>query len=120
MPVFLERNSMNIKVPILLIGTLLSIALSCSAAFEAPKAMDIAQKHACLNCHSIDQKIVGPAYKDVAAKYKGNAKAQEMLMAKVKKGSSGVWGSIAMPPSQIGDSDLKIVIQWILAGAPKK
>lgn len=88
------------------------------AAVDAAKALDIAQKNACLACHAVDHKVVGPSYQDVATKYKGNAKAADLLFSKVKKGGSGVWGTAAMPASAINDNDLKIVVQWILAGAP--
>lgn len=105
----------------LLSFTLLSaLALPAFAAVDAAKAIDLAQKNACLSCHSADHKVVGPAYKDVATKYKGNAKALDLLMKKVKTGGSGVWGPMAMPPSAIKEADLKVVIEWVLAGAPAK
>lgn len=97
-----------------------SLSLPAFAAVDTTKALDIAQKNACLACHAVDHKVVGPSYKDVAAKYKGNSKAADILMKKVKTGGSGVWGTAAMPPSPIKDADLKIVIDWILAGAPAK
>jgi len=76
----------------------------------------LAQKSACLSCHSVDKKIVGPAYKDVAAKYKGDKTAEAKLFEKVKKGGSGVWGTIPMPPNaQVSDADIHTLVKWVLA-----
>jgi cytochrome c len=76
----------------------------------------IAQKNNCLGCHAVSQKLVGPSFKEVAAKYKGDANAEATLMAKVKSGGTGVWGSIPMPAqSQLSDADLKTVVDWVLA-----
>ena len=92
-----------------------SLALGCAGAFAATPE-EIETKAGCLACHSKDKKIVGPAYKDVAAKYKGqNVTAK--LMEKVRKGGAGVWGPIPMPPNppeKISDADLKLVIESIL------
>jgi cytochrome c len=83
----------------------------------ADQLQDMMQKHGCNACHSEDKKIIGPAYKDVAAKYHGNAKAEAMLVEKVKKGGSGVWGAIPMPPNspQVSDADIKKMVEMILA-----
>lgn len=76
----------------------------------------LAQKHSCLNCHSVSEEKIGPAYKDVAAKYRGQKDAAAMLAAKVKAGGSGVWGTVMMPPNpKVSDKDLKKIIAWILA-----
>ena len=76
----------------------------------------LAKKYNCLACHSVDKKIVGPAYKDVAAKYKGDAGAEARLVAKVKNGGSGVWGPIPMPPnSSVPDADVKALVKWVLS-----
>jgi cytochrome c len=92
-----------------------SLALVSAGAFAATPH-EIETKAGCLACHSTDKKIVGPAYKDVAAKYKGqNVTAK--LMEKVRKGGSGVWGPIPMPPNppeKISDADLKVVVEAIL------
>ena len=74
----------------------------------------LAKKHNCLACHQMDKKTVGPAYKEVAAKYKGkNAAAQ--LEQKVKKGGQGVWGPVPMPPNAaVPDADIKKLVDWIL------
>jgi cytochrome c len=91
-----------------------SFSLLASHSFAAD-AMALAQKNNCLACHSVDTKIVGPSYKEVALKYKGNAGAVNMLMAKVKNGGGGVWGSIPMPPNpQVNPEDMKTIVTWIL------
>lgn len=76
----------------------------------------LAQKNACMACHQVDKKLVGPAYKDVAAKYRGDKTAEAKLVKKVKEGGSGVWGAIPMPPHpQMSDADIKTIVHWILS-----
>ena len=78
--------------------------------------LELAQKNACTACHAVDKKVIGPAYKDVANKYRGDAKAQAMLEEKVKKGGVGVWGQVPMPPNtQVKDEDIKTLVKWILS-----
>ncbi|MBZ0105747.1 MAG: c-type cytochrome [Sulfuricella denitrificans] len=85
-----------------------------NAADEAAMAA-LAQKSACMSCHNFDKKIVGPAYKDVAAKYKGDKGAEAKLAAKVKAGGKGAWGEIPMPPNAaVKDEDIKSLVHWIL------
>ena len=73
------------------------------------------KKDGCTACHSIDKKIVGPSYKEVAAKYRGNAGAAATLFEKVKKGGQGVWGPVPMPPNaKVSDADLKTIVAYIL------
>ena len=96
-------------------------ALTLIAAFGLVAApafaqLDLAQKNACTACHAIDKKLVGPAYKDVAAKYRGDKSAQAKLEEKVKKGGVGVWGQVPMPPnSQVSDADIKKLVAWVLS-----
>ena len=74
-------------------------------------------KAGCRACHAMDKKMVGPSYQDIAKKYKGDAKAVATLSEKVRKGGTGNWGQIPMPPSppeKISDADLKAVLEWIL------
>ena len=66
-------------------------------------------------CHAIDKKLVGPAYKDVAAKYKGDAKAPAMLAEKIKAGGKGVWGQIPMPPNNVTPEEAAKLAAWVLA-----
>lgn len=97
----------------------LSTAVPVLADVDAAKARAIAGQHMCFSCHAVDHKVVGPAYHDVAQKYKGDADAMAALMKKVKGGGSGVWGTVPMPPNPgISDADLKVVLTWVLAGAP--
>ena len=86
-------------------------------AVDAAAAQALAQKSGCLACHSIDTKVLGPAYKDVAAKYKGDKTAEAKLIAKVKAGGSGVWGNIPMPANspQVKDEDIKTIVEWVLS-----
>src|SRR6187401_3167725 len=97
---------------------ILALLLTASAVAATPALAneELAKKSACTACHAIDKKLVGPAYKDVAKKYKGDAKAEAMLVDKVKKGGTGVWGQVPMPPnSGVKDEDIKTLVKWILA-----
>lgn len=91
-------------------------------AIDAVQAEKIAKRSLCLGCHAVDQKAVGPSFKLIAKKYQNNAQARELLMPKVKNGGVGNWGVIAMPANSknISDDDLRIVLDWILAGAPQE
>ena len=81
----------------------------------AVDVVDLAKGKACLSCHGIDKRIVGPALKDVAAKYKGEAGIEAKLVQKLRRGGSGVWGPMAMPPNpDIAESDAVALIQWVL------
>lgn len=87
-------------------------------AVASPALADeaLAKKYACTACHAIDKKLVGPSYKDVAAKYKGDAKAEEKLAVKVKKGGSGVFGPVPMPPNpNVPDADVAKLVKWVLS-----
>jgi len=94
----------------LALGGLMSAGLA-----EAASGPELAKQYNCLACHSVDAKLVGPSYKQVAAKYKGqNVTAK--LMQKVKAGGSGSFGAIPMSPNpQVPDADLKQLVTWILA-----
>lgn len=93
----------------------LFVAGSANAALDNKAAEALMAKDGCSACHAVDKKVVGPAYQDVAAKYKGDATAAAKLVDKVKKGSVGVWGQIPMPPNaQAPDADVKNLVDWIL------
>ena len=84
-------------------------------AAPAQASEELAKKHNCLACHMMDKKSVGPAYKEIAKKYKGQADAVAKLSEKVKKGGSGVWGPVPMPPSAaVPDADVKTLVEWVL------
>ena len=86
------------------------------AAFPALANEELAKKHACFACHAVDKKMVGPAYKDVAAKYRADKDAPKKLAEKVKKGSQGVWGNVPMPPNtSVPEADVNALVKWILS-----
>lgn len=88
---------------------------SAPAVSEAD-ALQLAKMNNCLSCHAIDRKVVGPAWKDVAAKYRGDAGAEARLMDKIAKGGKGVWGVMVMPPSpKISEADRKILAKFVLS-----
>jgi cytochrome c len=95
---------------------LATLAALAVAALPALANEELAKKHACTACHAIDKKLVGPGYKEVANKYRGDAKAEAMLVEKVKKGGVGVWGQVPMPPnSAVPDADVKTLVKWVLS-----
>jgi cytochrome c len=95
---------------------LAAVGLLAGAPAFATDGQALAQKYACMSCHQVDKKVVGPAFKDVAAKYRGDKNAEGHLIEKVKKGGSGVWGTVPMPPSpQVPDADLKAIVSWVLS-----
>ncbi len=99
------------------VRTTLAAALAAGFLIAAPAKADeaLAKKHNCLACHQVDKKSVGPAYKDIAKKYKGQNVAAQ-LADKVKKGGSGVWGQVPMAPNPaVPDADLQKLVSWILA-----
>ncbi len=90
-------------------------AAGLGVAGQAMADEALAKAKNCMACHAIDKKIVGPAYKDVAAKYKGDAGAVDKLAAKVKAGGKGVWGQIPMPPNNVTPDEAKKLVTWILS-----
>lgn len=86
------------------------------AAPSAAPELQLAQANKCMACHAVDKKLVGPAWKDVAAKYRGQKGAEAKLIEKVAKGGSGVWGPVPMPPNspQVSDGDIKTLVRFIL------
>ena len=94
---------------------MLAAAFATLAAGPAFADADLAQKKNCMACHAVDKKLVGPAYKDVAAKYAGQKDAVDKLAVKVLKGGSGVWGPVPMPANpQVTEAEAKQLVQWIL------
>jgi cytochrome c len=102
---------MKITAALLAASTLL-----VASAAVADQLEDMMKKNGCGACHAEDKKVIGPSYQDVAAKYKGDAGAVAKLSDKVKKGGSGAWGQIPMPPNtQVADADIKKMVELILA-----
>ena len=77
--------------------------------------MALAQKNACMACHTVDKKLVGPAYQDVAKKYAGQSDAQAALAKSIKAGGSGKWGPVPMPPNNVTDDEAKKLASWVLS-----
>jgi cytochrome c len=103
------------KYSLMLLAAGAFAAGSAEAALDNTAAEAMMKKDGCAACHAVDKKVIGPAYQEVAAKYKGDAKAAAMLADKVKKGGVGVWGQIPMPPNaQVSDADIKDLVTWIL------
>ena len=75
---------------------------------------ELAASKACMACHSVDKKLVGPAFKDVAAKYKGGKDAAAQLAGSILKGSSGKWGPVPMPANQVTDAEADKLAKWVL------
>ena len=99
-----------------LMAALAGVSVIAAGGAQAAAADDLLKKNACTACHAVDKKMVGPAYKDVANKYRGQKDAPVKLAEKVKKGGTGVWGQIPMPPhAGVSDADLKVMIEYILS-----
>lgn len=96
---------------------LIAAAIAAIQVANADDAVpDLIRKNGCMACHAIDHKVLGPSYKDIAAKYKGSDDALALLMKKVKEGGGGVWGTTKMlPHPKLSDDDLKTMVTWILA-----
>ncbi len=75
----------------------------------------LAKSKNCLSCHAVDKKLVGPSYKEVAAKYKGDKAAVELLATKIKTGGKGTWGAIPMPPNNVTPDEAKKLATWVLS-----
>ena len=98
----------------MLIVTAAVSALFTQNALAADPAK-LAQAKGCMACHQIDKKVVGPAYKDVAKKYAGQAGAADKLATKIQKGGAGVWGTVPMPPNNVTPAEAKELATWVLA-----
>lgn len=98
--------------------SIVSLALLAQVlAVPAHASTQLAQVNACLACHSADKKLVGPAYRDVARKYAGQADAVARLARSIRKGGSGTWGAVPMPAQpNLGEADARQLAQWVLEG----
>jgi cytochrome c len=110
-PILSQGESVKNLVTCLFVSAGLLASAGNALASEA-----LAKKYNCLACHTVDKKLIGPAYQDVAAKYKGDAGAEAKLVAKIKNGGAGTWGQIPMPPnSTVPDADIKTLAKWVLS-----
>lgn len=92
------------------------MVLSALASSSAMASADLAKAKNCMACHAVANKLVGPAYKDVASKYAGQKDAEGKLVAKVLKGGSGAWGAVPMPANpQVSEAEARTLVKWILA-----
>jgi cytochrome c len=90
--------------------------LAASQMAFADAGADLAKSKNCLACHAVDHKVVGPAYKDVAARYAGQKGSEDKLVQRVLKGSVGDWGQVAMPPNpQVSEAEARTLVKWILS-----
>jgi len=102
---------MKLRVTAFAVALILAMSVTTATADEA-----LATAKGCMACHQIDVKVVGPAYKEVAAKYKDDAVVVNTLIDKVKAGGKGAWGEVPMPPNPaVSDEDLKTLVTWILS-----
>ena len=100
----------------LLASTLVGLSVAASPAFANA---ELAQKKNCMSCHTVQKKVVGPAFTDVAAKYAGQKDAADKLTQKVLKGGSGAWGAVFMPAMKdanppVSEAEAKLLVQWVL------
>lgn len=95
------------------VAALASVMMVSAGQATADEALAKAKN--CMTCHAVATKLVGPAYKDVAAKYKGDAGAAAKLAAKVKAGGKGVWGEMPMPPNNVTDDEAAKLVAWVLS-----
>jgi len=98
---------------VLLIATTACLSLASAGAFAQA---DLAKAKNCLACHAVDKKLVGPAYKDVAAKYANDKDAPARLAKKVREGGVGVWGQVPMPANpQVSEAEAQSLVKWVLS-----
>jgi cytochrome c len=105
----MEKNSMKRSLMVMM-------AVSALVSGSAFAQADLAKAKNCMACHAVENKLVGPAYKDVAAKYAGQKGAEDKLVQKVLKGGSGVWGPVPMPANpQVSEAEARSLVKWVLA-----
>ncbi len=108
---------MKIRYVLMMGGVWMLTMSAAHAAVDMAKGEALAKASNCLACHADDHKVLGPAYQDVAKKYKGDKEAEVKLIKKVKDGGAGVWGPIPMPPNspKVSDANIKTLVEWVLA-----
>ncbi|HEY0064118.1 MAG TPA: c-type cytochrome [Telluria sp.] len=98
--------------------TLVTVLLACAGVIttvHAHASADLAKAKNCMGCHALDKKVIGPAFRDVAAKYGAQKDAQAKLVASITKGSTRVWGPMAMPPNAVSPDEATSLAKWVLA-----
>lgn len=113
-----NMNKCNIRT----LASLTALVLAGTASAAAPTAPTaptaVLARNACSACHGVGNKIVGPAFADVAKKYAAKAKAKSVLKANIKAGGAGQWGPVPMPAQpNLSDADLKLIVDWLVGGA---
>ena len=105
------------KIGVTFFAAVAAATLCAGARAADPKAGEtLAKNGGCLACHTVDKKLIGPSYKDIADKYRKDKGAEANLVQKVKAGGKGVWGDIPMSPNaHVKDEDIKTIVQWILS-----
>ena len=97
-------------------SSMLCMLLFALVSTGAMANADLAKAKNCMACHAVANKLVGPAYKDVAAKYAGQKDAEDRLVGKVLKGGSGAWGAVPMPANpQVSEAEARTLVKWVLA-----
>ena len=106
---------MKIFVALFAAAAAATLATGAHAA-DAKAGEALAKSSGCLACHTVDKKLVGPSYKEIADRYRKDKAAEASLAQKVKAGGKGVWGDIPMPPNaHVKDADIKSMVQWVLS-----
>ena len=110
-----SRYPMKIRAMLCLSAVSLILTSRANATISDADANKLMAKYNCQACHQVDKQLVGPAFRDIANKYKADAGAASKLQAKIKNGSSGVWGAIAMPPNNVPAADLQALVDWVMS-----
>jgi len=111
-----------VRVGFVVVGVVAALGFVVQGAVAAgvPTGLVVARGNACLGCHAVDRKLVGPSFRQISEKYKGDPQAVAKLSKKVRDGGSGVWGVIPMPSHpRMKDEEIQTVVKWVLAGAPE-
>lgn len=95
-------------------STVFVALIAAAAASPAFASQELAQKKNCMACHAVDKKVVGPSYKEVAARFAKDKDAIPMLAERIQKGSQGVWGPVPMPPNQVTAEEAKTLATWVM------
>ena len=94
---------------------LIVLALAAMAATPAMASAELAKAKNCMACHAIDKKIVGPGFKEIAAKYAGQKAVEAKLATKIVQGGAGAWGTMPMPPNALSQQEAAALAKWVMA-----